>query len=277
MKQPSCCGAICAVVTLSTLGASAQTLTPLGHPAGPAGTVRAASESTERGTPAIGGGPGGLSWLLGATLNDFKRLPSKETATLLTIGAATAWFGGIAADRSASDVFSGSRTLGFITEPGETIGGAHMQLAGALATYGVGRFTKSDRVSAIGSDLIRAQLLTQAVTAGIKMSVRRTRPDGTQFSFPSGHTSVSFASATVLQRHLGLKVGIPAYAVATYVAAQRIQERRHFLSDVAFGAAFGIAAGRTVTVGRGEARFAMSPTIVPGGAGVSFDWLAFRH
>ena len=83
--------------------------------------------------------------------------------------------------------------------------------------------------------------------------------DGTEFSFPSGHSAATFASATVLQRHFGWKVGVPAFAVASYVAASRVQEKRHFLSDVAFGATLGIIAGRTVTVGRGEARFAVSP------------------
>jgi membrane-associated phospholipid phosphatase len=54
---------------------------------------------------------------------------------------------------------------------------------------------------------------------------------------------VSFASATVLQRELGWKVGIPAYAVASFIGASRIEDKRHFLSDVAFGAAIGIARG----------------------------------
>ena len=77
-------------------------------------------------------------------------------------------------------------------------------------------------------------------------------------------------------RDLGWKVGLPAFGVATYVAASRIQEKRHFLSDVAFGAAIGIVAGRTVTIGRGETRFAVAPMATPGGGGVSFTWLERR-
>ena len=38
---------------------------------------------------------------------------------------------------------------------------------------------------------------------------------------PSGHAASAFTAATVLQRHYGLKTGIPAYAVAAYVAASR--------------------------------------------------------
>lgn len=112
------------------------------------------------------------------------------------------------------------------------------------------------------------------MTGAIKTAVGRTRPDGTQYSFPSGHSATTFASATVLQRNLGWKVGVPAYVVAGYVAASRVQVRRHFVSDVAFGAAVGIAAGRTVTIGRGAHRFALAPAAVPGGAGFT---LTLRH
>ena len=128
----------------------------------------------------------------------------------------------------------------------------------------------------MGSDLVRAQIVTQMMTAGIKLSVRRGRPDGTMYSFPSGHASTTFATATVLQRHFGWKAGAPAYALATYVAASRVQVKRHYLSDVTLGAAIGIIGGRSVTVGRGDARFALAPAAVPGGAAVQFNWLGKR-
>jgi membrane-associated phospholipid phosphatase len=128
----------------------------------------------------------------------------------------------------------------------------------------------------MGADLVRAQIVTQTVTAGIKLSARRTRPDGTQFSLPSGHASTTFATATVLQRHLGWKAGVPAYALATYVAASRVQVQRHYLSDVALGATLGIVAGRSVTIGRGDARFALGPSVVPGGAGVNLTLVGRR-
>jgi len=42
---------------------------------------------------------------------------------------------------------------------------------------------------------------------------------------------------------------------------------------VTFGAALGIVAGRSVTVGGGNAKFAVAPTAAPGGGGISFTWL----
>ena len=124
----------------------------------------------------------------------------------------------------------------------------------------------------MGRDLVRAQLLAQGVTQALKYSVRRMRPDGSsQASFPSGHASGSFASASVLQRHFGWKVGGPAYAVASWVAASRLNENKHHLSDVIFGAAIGLAGGRTVTFERGRTRFEIAPMLAPGGAGVQLS------
>ena len=208
------------------------------------------------------------------TIDDFRRLPSKDTLAWLSIGGAIA-VTGHTKDWDVTNGFSAPRMRGTF-EPGATIGGARAQLAGALATYTIGRVTGHQRVASVGSDLIRAQIVAQTLTAGIKLSARRHRPDGHEFSFPSGHTSVTFATATVLQRNFGWKAGVPAYAVASYVAASRVQMKRHFLSDVAFGATIGIVAGRTVTVGRGRARFALAPTISPNQAGVSLVLLDKR-
>jgi membrane-associated phospholipid phosphatase len=217
-------------------------------------------------TPVASAGP--MPRLFTTTLNDFRRLPSDETLTWLVIGGTIA-AAGHTADRNVSDSFSGVR-VGAMFHAGETMGGARAQLAGALATYAVGRIAGRPQVASVGGDLIRAHILAQAMTAGIKLSVRRGRPDGGEFSFPSGHTSVTFATAAVLQRHFGWKAGVPAYALASYVAASRVHVKRHYLSDVAFGAAVGMVAGRTVTVGRGRARFALSPAVSANHAGVSF-------
>jgi membrane-associated phospholipid phosphatase len=217
----------------------------------------------------------GLGSLLGETLQDFRRLPSEDALRWLVIGAFAASIGG-SVDQPVSRTLSTSSRLRDLLDSGEIIGGARAQLGGALATYAIGRMSKSPRATRLGADLLKAQIISQSLTGAMKFSARRTRPDGTQFSFPSGHSSVTFASATVLQRHLGWKAGIPAYGVATYVAASRIQEKRHFLSDVAFGAAIGIVAGRTVTIGRGNGRFAIAPMPARGGGGMSFTWVGQR-
>jgi membrane-associated phospholipid phosphatase len=209
-----------------------------------------------------------FSSLFRDTVTDFRGLAATKPLTILGIGAVAA-----AAVQTADGSMTATLTrqrAGFL-DAGETLGGARVQLAGALATFAVGHVTGNAKVTAVGADLVRANIVAQTLTGAVKMSVRRGRPDGTQFSFPSGHTSVSFASATVLQRHFGWKAGVPAYAFASYVAASRIHDKRHFLSDVAFGAAVGIVSGWTVTMGR-ETPVTVAPVASPGGAGLSLTW-----
>ena len=138
-------------------------------------------------------------------------------------------------------------------ESGELLGSALLQVGWAMATYAIGKAAGKPGLAALGRDLVRVQTLTQGVTQIIKYSVRRTRPDGSSnSSFPSGHTSGSFATATVLHCHYGWKAGVPAFSIASYIAASRLSENKHFLSDVAFGAAIGLPLGAPSpsTVGR---------------------------
>jgi membrane-associated phospholipid phosphatase len=199
---------------------------------------------------------------------DFRALPSRSNLWLTGAGLASSGMF-LQADRRVSARLS---TLPWAED---TFGAAAMtgqfplHLAAGFAAYGFGAANKAPRIALFGADLVRGQLLAQGTTQAIKFAVGRTRPDGTSHSFPSGHTSTMFATATVVQRHFGWKAGVPAYAAAAYVAAGRIQTKRHYLSDVAFGAALGVVAGRTVTVGRGKAKFSVAPMATPGGAGVS--------
>lgn len=172
------------------------------------------------------------------------------------------------ADGEVTRKLSASARVEAALDPGRVLGGLPAQLAGAVATYAVGRVTNNTDVTHTGSDLIRALTLAQALTQGIKLAARRTRPDGTSLSFPSGHTASAFATAAVLERHYGWKAGVPAYALAGYIGASRLSENRHYLSDVIFGATVGIVAARTVTVGHGTTRFTLTPIVTPGGAGV---------
>lgn len=85
---------------------------------------------------------------------------------------------------------------------------------------------------------------TAAATAGatliLKYSVKEWRPDhSNRHSFPSGHTSTSFATAAFIQRRYGWKLGAPAYAVATYVGWGRVFSKKHHWWDAVAGAVIG--------------------------------------
>lgn len=151
--------------------------------------------------------------------------------------------------------------LGDLLTPGAYVGDAGWQSAGGLTLYVVGRMRHSTRVGKLGSDLLRAQILNGAITDGLKAVVPRTRPDGDPYSFPSGHTSSAFATAAVLQRHLGWRVGVPSYLMAAYVGSSRLAASRHFATDVVFGAALGITAGRAVTFNVRQQRLALAPAV----------------
>jgi len=208
----------------------------------------------------------GFGELVGSLGADFRRAVSEDSLTMLGLGATTAWSLRGLDGRAARNTWGDDRVF----HPGNVIGSALAQGGGAFATYLIGRAIDNPGISRLGADLVRAQVVSQSFTQAIKFTATRRRPDGTSLSFPSGHTSSAFATATVLRSHYGWKAGVPAYAVATWIGASRVQMKRHYISDVVTGAAIGIVAGRSVTLGRGRTRFAVVPLAEPGGVGVSF-------
>jgi len=203
---------------------------------------------------------------------DFRRmLASPENLLIAGIGGSAALLGRHG-DMRASAANWGNHE---VFEPGQLVGAFAVQTGAALVTYGIGRVTDSPRAARIGAGIFRAQLVSQATAQVVKAAAGRTRPDGSNsHSFPSGHSASAFATATVLQRELGWKAGIPAYAMAGWVAASRVQMKRHYLSDVIAGATVGVLAGRSVTVGSRNVRFSVDPMPVAGGIGVSFTKVA---
>lgn len=87
--------------------------------------------------------------------------------------------------------------------------------------------------------------INAALVTPLKHISNVERPDGSnRLSFPSGHTSTSFASAEFLRREykdISPWYGIGGYAVATATGILRLFNNRHWLGDVVAGAGFGIA------------------------------------
>lgn len=83
-----------------------------------------------------------------------------------------------------------------------------------------------------------------AITYVLKYAINKPRPDGATdgHAFPSGHTSVAFQSASFIQRRYGWEYGIPAYALAGFVAYSRIEglNDRHDGWDVLGGIIVGV-------------------------------------
>ena len=196
---------------------------------------------------------------------DITHLPSKDNIYIAGIG------GGLALGMHPFDQTVNARisnqyaVVNAIFAPGKYYGDTPEQMALSIGTWVLGRVLDKPKMSHLGMDLLRAQAVTEILIEPIKFLSQRERPDGSNhLSFPSGHAAITFAAATVIERHLGWRHSIAAYAIASYVAASRLHDNKHYLSDVVFGAAVGSIAGRTVTQ-HGRDAWTLVPTAVPGG------------
>jgi len=192
---------------------------------------------------------------------DIRRLPNSDSAWIAGAGLV----GGLVAHNSDQQLSDWVTAAGPSSYPhaGDVLGDGWVQAGGALATYVGGVMIHSPTSIHIGSDLIRAQALNGLLTNVLKVATQRTRPSGGNYSFPSGHTSATFASAAVLQGHFGWKVGVPAYLTAGFVGWSRVRGNHHWISDVVAGASLGTIVGHTVTIGHREKKW----TIVPAAGG----------
>jgi membrane-associated phospholipid phosphatase len=192
---------------------------------------------------------------------DVRRLPSDPAGISVAVGGILS---------SSLQPFDND-IAGWVPQPGlkggAWVGNPFALAAGTLVVYTVGAAWHKPRVRHVAVDMLRAQALALGLTYGLKYSVRRERPDrSSNDSFPSGHASETFASATVLARHAGRKAAIPAYGVAGFVALSRMNQKRHWLSDVVFGAGVGVAVGWN---GSRHARgWAVTPALTPAGAAI---------
>jgi membrane-associated phospholipid phosphatase len=199
---------------------------------------------------------------------DFKNFFSGDTGRMLSY---TALFAVAAAPWDREGINNGFNLPTTLFESGNVIGNVVFQIGAGFATYGTGKAIGNKKLAHAGRDIVRAQLVSQAVVQSLKYTVRRDRPDhSNDKSFPSGHSASMFASATVLQRYYGWKVGVPAYALGSYVALARMAWNRHHASDVIMGAGFGIASARTVTMSMAKTKFNVGVQPQVGGASVNF-------
>jgi len=138
------------------------------------------------------------------------------------------------------------------------------QLVAPVALFGF--TTQKDRWLTIGTMYAETMFFAYGITDGLKLLVNRSRPymyyegypedelkNGKwNESFPSGHATICFASATFTSyvfskyypesKYKPLVIGT-SYGLATGVAAMRLASGNHFLSDVCAGALIGTVCG----------------------------------
>lgn len=192
------------------------------------------------------------------------------TVVGLSLGSAAA----VGADEAVARWFQAparqrSRPLQVAAHAGNWTAIPLMPLA-AVGLWAGGRLGGDARTATLGLRMTEAIAAATVVTALGKLTVGRTRPQVSHDSsravgflrgiegdlwtaFPSGHTAIAFATASVLDRQLGrwhperrTAIAVAGYTVATLAGAARMYDDRHWLSDVLGGAAVGVLSGALV-------------------------------
>lgn len=169
----------------------------------------------------------------------------------------------------------------YVAEP---FGSGLYSLGGSAIAYGIGYLTDDYKLQRTSAQAVKAFVLTGGATQIMKQLTHRARPyemgdpnlwygptgiSGDFDAFPSGHTSVAFAVASVYAYSYSENpwVGITAYSFATLTGLSRINDDVHWASDVFFGAALGWYVGRTIV----KTDESLNLAITPSSAYVSFS------
>ena len=140
---------------------------------------------------------------------------------------------------------------------GAFAGSTPVAVGSTLVTLGIASIIKNPKLKAFALDNLQAQIFTGAFTFGVKNAFGRARPingRGAHYwdgplkkngfeSFFSGHSSISFSTATMIFLHSKKKlwVGLLSYGVATGISISRMQYQKHWASDVFLGSLSGWA------------------------------------
>jgi len=184
-----------------------------------------------------------------------------DTRDWLVFGGIAAGIGTVAAfDRDIEREIRGARnnTVTNIFDNVQPLGNEYaIGIVGTFYIYG--EFFKDPRAKTTALDAISATAIASGIaTNSFKYVIGRGRPtDGHdpynfrpfsgQDSFSSGHTTEAFALASVITEHYNAPwVQVTCYGLASAVGYARLNNNRHWPSDVLAGATIGTFVGKTV-------------------------------
>jgi membrane-associated phospholipid phosphatase len=179
--------------------------------------------------------------------------------------------------REGAQEFRGSTTNTLATM-GNTLGEWRYVIPALSAGYLAGEVAGSRDLKRIMFHAGAAAALATGISSSLKYTIGRTRPpvagDPDRFrpfsgsnSFPSGHTAVAFALATSIADETGDSWSdVAVYGAATLTALSRINDDRHWASDVIIGGVIGHLSGRWVSKQMGPVR------VGPGGVTVNLQF-----
>jgi membrane-associated phospholipid phosphatase len=152
-----------------------------------------------------------------------------------------------------------------------------------LGLVAAGLVSQDDEVTRAGGRLAATLALAGASSSLAKFAFGRPRPsestDADVFApfsgedaMPSGHSTVAFALATALADDIHKTwASVGLYTLATGVAWSRLNDDRHWLSDVAAGAVVGITSAKLVN-GRWRLFHLRPPSILLGPRHAGIAW-----
>jgi membrane-associated phospholipid phosphatase len=144
--------------------------------------------------------------------------------------------------------FAPGDVWGAWSTPGSYIGNPVILAGVSTALFTASRKTENRKFRSLSYSLLQGTIMTAGIVQTTKAGFQRLRPnEDDTHAFPSGHAADTFMYATVFTAHYGWKAAIPGYAIATYVSATRLEERKHHLTDVTAGATIGYLVGQTVS------------------------------
>ena len=152
-----------------------------------------------------------------------------------------------------------------------------------LGLLGAGLVSGDDDITRAGSRLALTLAVAGAASGATKWALGRPRPsessdaDGYvpfsgQEAMPSGHTTMAFALATALADDIHRTwASVGLYTIAAGVGWSRINDNRHWLSDVAAGAVLGITSAKVVN-GRWRIFNLRPPAVLIGARQATVSW-----
>jgi membrane-associated phospholipid phosphatase len=152
-----------------------------------------------------------------------------------------------------------------------------------LGLLAAGLVAHDDNLTRAGGRLAATLALAGAASTATKFVFGRPRPSESveadvfapfsgEDAMPSGHSTIAFALATALADDIQKTwASVGLYTLATGVAWSRLNDDRHWLSDVAAGAVVGVASAKLVN-GRWRLFHLRPPSILLGPRHAGLAW-----
>jgi undecaprenyl-diphosphatase len=171
--------------------------------------------------------------------------------------------------------------MAFTSNAGDWIGQGWHLIGASAALLLLGWGLSSPYVVRTGIDTLIAHGLAALLSNGLKHLIGRPRPKFVHSgewqiapswtsgldSFPSGHTTATFAVATVVARRFPVAAPI-VMTIAAFVGVSRVLRGSHFTTDVFAGAVLGLVSGSLAAAPWKEWRTSLQEGVLHAGIGV---------